>query len=58
MERLTWEGHDYLENIRQDTIWNRTKDIILEKGLVMTLGVIKTVATGLMSDMVNKAIVG
>lgn len=30
---LTWEGHDYLDKIRSDTVWNKTKEIIKDKGL-------------------------
>lgn len=42
---ITWEGYDYLELIRQDTIWNKTKKTIAEKGLAITVGTIKTIAT-------------
>ena len=42
---LTWQGHDFLETIRQDTIWNKTKKTIAEKGLAITVGTIKTIAT-------------
>lgn len=42
---LTWEGHDFLEAIRQDTIWNKTKTTIIEKGLAITVGTVKTIAT-------------
>ena len=24
-ERLTWEGHEFLDTIRSDTVWNKTK---------------------------------
>ncbi len=29
---LTWQGHEFLDAARNDTVWNRTKDIIKEKG--------------------------
>ena len=25
---LTWEGHDFLDTVRQESIWNKTKDAI------------------------------
>ncbi|HHP5608409.1 TPA: DUF2513 domain-containing protein, partial [Bacillus paranthracis] len=28
---LTWEGHDFLENIKNDTVWNKLKETIKEK---------------------------
>ena len=27
--RLTWEGHEFLDAARNDTVWKKTKDIIL-----------------------------
>lgn len=31
--KLTWNGNDYLEAISNDTIWQKTKDGIKQKGL-------------------------
>ena len=45
VQDLTWEGHELLEAIRQDAIWNRTKQTIREKGLSMAIGTIKTIST-------------
>ena len=53
---LTWEGHDFLDKIREDTIWNKTKETITEKGLPMVLDVIKSVATGVVTSMAEGAI--
>ncbi|MEA2027388.1 MAG: DUF2513 domain-containing protein [Campylobacterota bacterium] len=25
IERLTWNGHEFLDNVRQDTVWNTIK---------------------------------
>ena len=44
VQDLTWEGHELLEAIRQDTIWNRTKQTIREKGLSMAIGTTKTIS--------------
>lgn len=30
---LTWNGHDFLDSIKNDTIWERTKEGIKSKGL-------------------------
>ena len=46
---LTWDGHDFLDKIREDITWNKVKDIIKNKALPMTLDVIKTVATGVIT---------
>lgn len=44
-DRLTWEGHEFLDAIRSDTVWNKTKSRFVEGGLSMTLDLIKGVAT-------------
>ena len=53
---LTWEGHEFLDKIREDTVWNKTKGIIKEKVLPMSLSVIKEVATAVISAMTEGAI--
>lgn len=30
---LTWDGHEFLDSIRNDNIWNKTKEGIKSKGL-------------------------
>lgn len=55
---LTWEGHDFLDKIRQDIIWNKTKETITKKGLPMIIDVIKDVATGIISSMTEGAVKG
>lgn len=42
---LSNAGYDLLDSIRNDTVWNRTKETISEKGLPMIAGTIKTIAT-------------
>ena len=37
---LTWAGHDFLDKIRENTLWNRTKDRIKDNALPMSLEVI------------------
>lgn len=42
---LTWNGNDYLDKIRDDSVWRKTKDIITEKGLPLVFDTIKTIST-------------
>ncbi len=42
---LTWEGNDYLDKVRDNTIWRKTKDVITQKGLPLVLDTIKTIST-------------
>ena len=55
---LTWEGHDFLDKIREDTIWNKTKGLIKDKALPMTLDVIKEIATAVISETLKGAMIG
>ena len=41
---LSNSGYDFLDNVRSDTVWNKTKATIKEKGLPMLTGTISTVA--------------
>lgn len=56
--RLTWEGHDFLDKIRSDTVWNKTKETIRKQGLPMVVDVIKEISTSVISAMVEGAIKG
>lgn len=42
-------GYDLLDKIRSDTIWNKTKTTIKEKGLPMVTGTISTIANAFVS---------
>jgi len=55
---LTWEGHEFLDKIRDDTIWNKTKEKIAKKGLPMVIDVVKDIATSVISEMTRAAIKG
>jgi len=43
--RLTWEGHEFLDAIRSDSVWNKTKSSFIKGGLSMTFDLVKTVST-------------
>ena len=45
--RLTWQGHELLDSIRNESIWSKTKSTIADKGGVMTFELIKSVAIDL-----------
>jgi hypothetical protein len=55
---LTWEGHEFLDQIRNDTIWDKTKETITKNGLPMVIDVVKDVATSVISEMTSAAIKG
>ena len=43
-DRLTWEGHEFLDVIRSDTVWKKTKKKFADKGISMTIDLVKEVA--------------
>jgi len=44
LRRLTWQGHEFIDSIKNKTIWDKTKAIFKEKGVSMTFETVKTVA--------------
>lgn len=38
---LTWEGHELLDKIRQQSSWNKVKGLVKEKGLDLSYDVLK-----------------
>lgn len=42
---LSSEGYDYLEKIRDNSIWHKVKQTVKEKGLPMVVETLKTVAS-------------
>lgn len=51
---LTWEGHELLDAIRSESVWNRTKEFIKDRGLdvgSLPIEVFKSVAVDRIKDM-------
>ena len=57
-QRLTWQGHEFLDAIRSDTVWNKTKKVFGDKGLEMTFDLIKSIATEAASAILKGALGG
>lgn len=51
--RLTSAGHDFLEAVRNDTVWNKTKKIAYDGGAA-SLGVFFDVAVGLAKQKITE----
>ena len=54
--RLTTEGHDFLDSIRNETVWRRTKTKLAEVGGNAPLAIIKTAAHEIMKRVVMDGI--
>lgn len=41
MDRLTWDGHDFLEAARDNTVWKKAKETVLKPGASFTFDLLK-----------------
>jgi Hypothetical protein (DUF2513) len=51
--RLTWAGHEFLDNTRDQTVWNRVKSTAREKGLSLSFDVIKLAASAIIGGLMK-----
>lgn len=56
--RLTWDGHELLDKIKSDTVWNKIQDTIAKKGIPFVLDAVKDIATAVTATMIQAAIAG
>lgn len=54
--RLTWDGHELLDKIKNDTVWNKTKSTIKDKGLPFVLETVREIATAITTSMIQATI--
>ena len=52
---LTWEGHDFLDKIRDDSMWGKVKTIAKKKGIPLFIDTIKSIANAFISSAVEGA---
>lgn len=45
VSRLTWEGHEFLQSVRDDKLWNRAKVQLMKSGASWTFEILKAWAT-------------
>lgn len=57
-QRLTWEGHEFLDSIRSDTVWVKTKKIFTEQGVSMTFELVRSVAKDAAAALMKSALGG
>ena len=54
---LTPAGHQFLADIRKDTNWNKTKEIVKNVGSD-SLDTLKQIATGVITSLIQSALTG
>ncbi|MCX6644948.1 MAG: DUF2513 domain-containing protein [bacterium] len=52
-ERMTWQGHDFLDAARDDTRWDKAKGIMAKIGGV-TFEIMKQILTQVMADQMKQ----
>ena len=52
-ESLTWAGHEFLDTVRNDTVWRKLKALMKDQGLTLPLSVLQTLAQRLLEKMVG-----
>jgi hypothetical protein len=52
---LTWQGHEYLVKVRNDSVWRRVKDVVASKGGSLTFSVVNHLATRFALELVRHA---
>ena len=50
VERLTYTGHEFLDAARQDTLWQKAKEIVLSNAGTLTVEALKTALAMLMHN--------
>lgn len=53
-ERLTWDGHDFLDASRNETVWKRVKGKIAEMGGSLAFEMIKSLLITGSAELLNK----
>jgi len=51
--KLNWKGHELLDSIRSEAIWQKTKDFIANKEAPMNIEVVKRVASDLLKNSIG-----
>ena len=55
-ERLTWEGHEFLDSIRDDSIWKKIKKEFSQNSISMTFDLVKKVSSGIAISLLKSKI--
>jgi len=50
---LTWKGRELLDSIRTDSVWGKTKGLLKEKGVGLTLDTIKAAVTAVVTQLMK-----
>lgn len=52
---ILWRGHEFLDAVRNDTVWKKTKDKVASVGGTASVEILTQVATGFLKQMLGLA---
>lgn len=53
ISRLSWQGHEFLDGIRADTMWSKIKSHIKSKGIDLGFEIIKTSSLNIAKNLIS-----
>jgi len=52
---LTWDGHEFLDKVRNESVWRRIRKVITSKGGSLAFSVVNQLATRFAMELVQRA---
>jgi len=53
IRKLTWDGHEFLDQARQVTVWKRAKEHLAKQGLELTFDALKAAMKTIITSMIQ-----
>ena len=50
---ITWQGHEFLDAVRNDTVWKKTKDKVASVGGTASVEILTQIAAGFLRQMLG-----
>jgi hypothetical protein len=51
--QLTWPGHEFLDTIKSQTVWDKIKNVIKDKGVDLSVEAIKIAAPNVLASILK-----
>jgi hypothetical protein len=48
---LTWQGHEFLDAVRNETVWSKTRELVTTNSGTVPFDVLKVIAVKVLSSM-------
>ncbi|EAG0857908.1 DUF2513 domain-containing protein [Listeria monocytogenes] len=55
VSKITWSGHQFLDNIRDDEVWKRTKKTV-SKFSSVSVSLLSTIASNILSQLIKHSL--